>query len=117
MRRKEEVADASRPEQAGRPAISRRTLLAGSAGLTLGSIALPGTAGAQHGTDQVQTAAVGGHGGGPVGSLSQRAYSVPTPAANDIAHDPSVVPPPITRSTPETLQLNLETVEARTNYT
>ncbi|MBE0693759.1 MAG: nitrite reductase, copper-containing, partial [Aquamicrobium sp.] len=35
----------------------------------------------------------------------------PTPVANDIAHDPSVVPPPIGERGPETVRVDLETVE------
>jgi len=95
-------------EEDGLP-ISRRSLLAGSAGLTLGSLALSGGAAAQdHGAMHVA-----GHASrsAPVGHLSQRAYSVPTPVANDIAHDPSVVPPPIGERGPETVRVDLETVE------
>ncbi|MBE0693282.1 MAG: multicopper oxidase domain-containing protein, partial [Aquamicrobium sp.] len=101
-------AKAPRREEDGLP-ISRRSLLAGSAGLTLGSLALSGGAAAQdHGAMHVA-----GHASrsAPVGHLSQRAYSVPTPVANDIAHDPSVVPPPIGERGPETVRVDLETVE------
>jgi nitrite reductase (NO-forming) len=90
-------------------AISRRTLLAGSAGLTLGSLAAGGEAGAQ---DHVAMHAAGHTPrSAPAGHLSQRAYSVPTPVANDIAHDPSVVPPPIGDRGPETVLVELETIE------
>lgn len=90
--------------------LSRRSLLAGSAGLALGGMALPQSASAQEVQPSIQPVAHGGvH--GPAGSLSQRAYSVPTPVANDIAHDPSVLPPPITRRTPETVRVDLETIE------
>ena len=90
--------------------ISRRSLLAGSAGLTLGSLALAGEAAAQNDHVAMHEA---GHTSRtmPAGHLSQRAYSVPSPVANDIAHEPSVVPPPIGGRGPETGRVDLETVE------
>lgn len=89
--------------------ISRRSLLAGSAGLTLGSLALADGAAAQ---DHMAMHAAGHTSRStPAGHLSQRAYSVPTPVANDIAHDPSVVPPPIGERGPETVRVELETIE------
>jgi len=88
--------------------ISRRSLLAGSAGLTLGLVTASGAAG----QNRPQSAHMAAHASqGPSGSLSQRAYSVPTPAANDIAHDPSIVPPPVGEREPQTIQIDLETVE------
>ena len=87
--------------------VSRRSILAGTAGLTLGSLTFAGHAGAQH---QENARAVHG-GGGPAGSLSQRAYGVPTAMVVDIAHDPAAIPPPLTRRAPETVRVELETVE------
>lgn len=101
-----ETAKAPAIKQRG---ISRRVLLAGSAGLTLGTIASREAA-AQGSADvvdgELKTAAAG-----PSGSLSQRAYSVPTAATVDVARDPADLPPPINRRTPETIRVDLETVE------
>jgi nitrite reductase (NO-forming) len=90
--------------------LSRRTLLAGTAGLALGSAAASDGVHAQHTTGTQRPAGHKGHGHG-TGSLSQRAYSVPTPVSKDVAHDPASIPPPITRRVPETVRVNLETVE------
>lgn len=90
--------------------ISRRSLLAGTASLTLGTIAA-GAASAQDAQRRVHLAAHGGSHGSSSGSLSQRAYSVPPLVANDIAHDPAVLPPPIDRSEPHTVQVELEAIE------
>src|SRR5690606_30078363 len=90
--------------------VSRRSLLAGTAGLSVGAIAA-GSASAQDAGKSMQLAAHGGAHGSRSGSLSQRAYSVPTAVANDIAHDPAAVPPPITRKEPATVQVDLETIE------
>src|SRR5690606_30342428 len=49
----------------------------------------------------------------PAGSLSNRIYSVNPnrPDMADIAENPTNVPPPITRRTPATVRIDLETVE------
>lgn len=90
--------------------ISRRTLLAGTAGLTLGTLGTE-AAHAQHGSASYQLAAHGGSHGSAAGSLSQRAYSVPPLVENDVAHDPAVLPPPITRKEPQTVNVELEAIE------
>src|SRR5690606_18568901 len=85
--------------------ISRRSLLAGSAGLTLASL----TFGADAALAQahVMTAE---HGTATVGS--SRIYPVNVvDGVPDIAHDPTNIPPPITRTAPETVRVDLETVE------
>ena len=46
----------------------------------------------------------------PSNSLSSRAYPVPA-TATDIARDAAEVPPPIDRSTPATIRVDLETIE------
>lgn len=81
--------------------ISRRSLLAGTAGLAAASIALtPGAAQAQHEHAQVS----------PRGS--SRIYDINTfEGVTDIAQDPTAVPPPITRTTAETVRVDLETLE------
>jgi nitrite reductase (NO-forming) len=96
------------------PAISRRSLLAGSAGLTLGSVALAGGARGQE--TRIELAQHGPHGGG---SLSQRAYPVDMGAAGvvDIAHDPTDLPPPITRREAATVRVDLETIEIEARLT
>lgn len=90
--------------------VSRRSLLAGTAGVAIGTIAA-GAARAQHAEDPVQMAAHGRSHGSVSGSLSRRAYSVPTALADDVAHDPSIVPPPISRRDPQVVRVDLETIE------
>ncbi len=108
-----EVAVVDEAEASSGLAITRRSLLAGSAGATLGALAMTGSASAQHShggpAHAAQSAAA--HRAHQAGSLSQRVYSVPTRVANDIAHDPSVLPPPIERREPQTVRVDLETVE------
>jgi len=100
----------SHDERATETGISRRSLLAGTAGLTLGTIAA-GQASAQQPEAAMQMAAHGGSHGSPATSLSQRAYSVPAAVAGDIAHDPAAIPGPIARKEPETVQVELEAIE------
>jgi len=85
------------------PAISRRKLLVGTAGLAAASIALaPGVAMADHGHQHVV--------GSPRGS--SRIYDINTfQGTTDIAHDPADIPGPITRTGPETIRVDLETIE------
>jgi nitrite reductase (NO-forming) len=90
--------------------ISRRSLLAGSAGLGLGTITFAGDAGAQHaGHGGVQTANHDSYSG----SLSNRIYQLNPihPEMADIAENPGNIPPPITRREPATVRVDLETVE------
>ncbi|CAD7052411.1 nitrite reductase, copper-containing [Pseudorhizobium endolithicum] len=98
-------------DEGERIAVSRRALLAGSAGLALGTLGAAQEAAAQHGHGGTSGAVHAASHSNAVGSLSQRAYSVPTPVSNDIAHDPSAVPPPIGRREPETIRVDLETRE------
>lgn len=90
--------------------LSRRSLLVGTAGLTLGGMTVS-TANAQAAERPVHLAAHGGSHGSASGSLSQRAYSVPPLVANDVAHDPAALPPPITRKEPQTVRVDLEAIE------
>lgn len=84
-------------------AISRRSLLAGSAGLTLASLTLGGAAVAQ---DHVMATAAG------EGTGSARIYPINVfDGIPDIAHDPADIPPPISRTAPETVRVDLETIE------
>jgi nitrite reductase (NO-forming) len=84
------------------PAISRRTLLAGTAGLTLATLAL----GTQSAMAEHSMAAA------PAGDLGSRIYDVNVVGGiSDIAHDPADIPPPLTRTTSETVRVDLETVE------
>jgi nitrite reductase (NO-forming) len=94
-----------------RPDVSRRNLLLGSAGLTVGSVLAVPAALAQQGiapSGMVHRAS-DIHGA----SLSNRIYTVnPThPKMADIAENPANVPPPIDRSEPATVQIELETIE------
>jgi len=93
------------------PSLSRRNLLMGSAGLTLGGVLSAPAALAQHGhaagPGQYQ------HGAGASASLSNRIYNVNPvhPDMADIAENPANVPPPIDRTEPATMQIDLETIE------
>lgn len=97
--------------------ISRRTLLTGSIGATVGGLLVADAARAQshdaHGAaqsiDRTATASHASHSG----SLSNRIYSVNPvhPDMADIAENPVNIPPPITRREPATVRVDLETVE------
>ena len=86
----------------GQPTISRRSLLAGTVGLAATSAVLaPGAAEAQH-----------AHTGSSAPTGSSRIYDVQSfEGVTDIAHDPADIPGPITRTTPERVRVDLETVE------
>ena len=88
-------------------AVSRRAMLAGTAGLGIGAILGAPPALAQHG-DRILVA---DH--EHSGMLSQRIYSVNPahPDMADIAENPANLPPPITRSEPATVDVDLETIE------
>ena len=99
------------------PVISRRSLLAATAGFTAASVAMAGAKGAS-----AQEAATTGehmHGGmkvavnsTPAGSLSNRLYNVNKyKGVVDIARDPTDIPAPITRTSPDRVRVDLETVE------
>ena len=108
------AAAATEPE-ADDKRISRRSLLAGSAGLTLGSMALAGVApgmapGVAH-ADHEPVTGPHAHRGHLAGSGSQRAYSVPPRLEDDVAHDPTAIPGPLPRREPQTVQVYLETEE------
>lgn len=92
---------------AARPAVTRRAVLAGTAGLGLGAILGAPPALAQNG----QTIAIAEH--EHIGTLSERIYSVNPvhPDMADIAENPANVPPPITRSEPAAIDVDLETIE------
>jgi nitrite reductase (NO-forming) len=84
--------------------LSRRTLLLGSAGLTLGTVAI----GATQALGQQMTMKMDA----PADTGSGRLYDINSfEGMADIAHDPTDIPPPITRRTPETVRVDLETVE------
>ncbi|MBP0438036.1 copper-containing nitrite reductase [Tianweitania sediminis] len=89
--------------------ISRRNLLRGTAGLAVAGAALAAgtsSAAAQH--------SHGAHGANampsPGGSLSNRIYQV-VDGLTDIGKNPTDIPGPITRKQPETVKVELETVE------
>lgn len=88
--------------------VSRRSLLAGTAGLTIGGMLGAPAALAQHGRAAGPT-----EHHGPSGTMSDRIYSVnPShPQMADIAENPANVPPPIDRDEPATIEVNLETIE------
>jgi nitrite reductase (NO-forming) len=89
--------------------LSRRSLLVGSAGLSLGALAVPSLALAQ---DEMAGMDMSAGGEIPANSLSNRLYKLNIrEGVADIAHDPTDIPPPITRRTPETVVVELETVE------
>lgn len=89
--------------------LSRRSLLTGTAGLAAGGVLTAPAAFAQH-----------AHGPGvPEGhphyrnSLSERIYTVNPVHSDmaDIAENPANVPPPINRTEPTTVEIELETIE------
>ncbi len=92
--------------------LSRRDLLVGSAGLTIGALAAPAAAIAED-----QMAMAGGHvmpaaHSMTATSLGDRLYAINVRnGVADIAHDPTDIPPPITRTTPQKVVVQLETVE------
>lgn len=90
------------------PALSRRNLLAGSAGLTLG-----GMLGAPSALAQSSHQTGGAQPGAVPGGLGNRIYSVNPvhPGMADISENPANVPPPITRTAPATVRIELETIE------
>ena len=116
-------AAGSDPAQTGAehaPGLSRRSIIAASAGLGLGGALGVPPAVAQ--TGAVPGAAPGlapgaargpAHGLAAGGSLSNRIYSLNPahPEMADIAENPANVPPPITRTEPTTVQIELETIE------
>lgn len=89
------------------PAVNRRSLLAGTAGLAVGSMLSASTAVAQ----SVQT--TGAPRASTAGNSGNRLYSSnPThPSMTDISQNPANVPPPITRTEPATVRLEFETIE------
>ena len=96
--------------------MSRRSILAGSAGLTLGVLGVQ-AAQAQpahsHGSMSGASPSYGAMSRAGGTSLSGRLYQVNPEMTHhaDIAHDPADIPPPITRREPQTVRVDLETVE------
>ena len=85
--------------------MSRRSLLAGSAGLAAAAIGMAAqpAAAQSHTMDMTAAAAPSG---------SRRLYDVNEfNGVTDIAHDPADLPPPIKRTGPEKVRVDLETVE------
>ncbi len=93
--------------QVQQPQLDRRSLLVGTAGLGLGAIlgAPPALAQSDHRT------LVASH--DHPGTLSERIYSVNPlhPDMADIAENPINIPPPIERSEPAVIEVDLETIE------
>lgn len=90
----------------GLESVSRRRLLMGSAGLTLGATLALSAAPAL----AAETKMTGM--GGPEKTGSDRLYEINTfEGMSDIAHDPADIPPPITRREPATVRVELETIE------
>lgn len=87
---------------------SRRALLTSAAGLAMVPFIGSEVALAQHSQGSHQSPMAGRR---PSGSLSRRAYSLPTITPGDIAHDPAAVPPPIGKRSPATIRVDLETTE------
>lgn len=95
---------------AARSGISRRSLLAGTAGLGVGGLMGTPAVLAQQAADQARPH----H---PSAIMSNRIYSV-NPSDSQIvgvAENPANVPPPITRTEPATVEVNLETLEIEAN--
>jgi nitrite reductase (NO-forming) len=92
--------------------VSRRAMLAGTAGMTIGGFLAAPAALAQQG----RAAGPPVH-HGHSGTMSDRIYSVnpSRPDMADIAENPANVPPPIYRTEPQTVEVNLETIEVEAN--
>jgi len=89
--------------------LSRRNLLRGSAGLAVAGAVL--AAGASSAAADHSHPGHGGHASpSPGGSLSNRVYPV-VDGLTDIGKDPTDIPAPITRKEPQTIKVELETVE------
>lgn len=110
-----EIHDANVPEDGADEALqlaqgqglSRRNLLVGSAGVTLGSMV-----GASATVAQSNQSGAESH-MRPAASLGDRIYSAnPShPGMADVSENPANVPPPITRTEPATVRIELETIE------
>lgn len=107
MTKKGQIPTAAAEGREASGGLSRRSLLAGTAGLTLGAVTMQ-AAQAQH-----TTSAHMSHSGAAAPTGSARLYQVnpQMPEHADIAHDPTDIPPPITRREPATVRVDLETVE------
>ena len=94
-------------EDKGQRLVSRRAIIAGSVG-TVGGL-LAAEALAQSGAGQLRPAAHTMHGG----TLGDRIYSLNPahPESADIAENPENVPPPVNRSEPANVRVDLETIE------
>jgi nitrite reductase (NO-forming) len=110
-------APAADREIAEGAAVSRRGLLAATAGLGAASLASAARRAAAQEPHETTLAAHPASG-------SSRIYDVNVyEGVTDIARDPADIPPPITRTAPETVRVDLETVElearldSRTTYT
>jgi nitrite reductase (NO-forming) len=97
--------------------ISRRNMLAGSAGMTAAGLLSAPSAQAQSGHNHGARVYNAAH---EMGTLSNRIYTVnPTaPDLADIAENPANVPPPVGRTEPATVRVELETreIEAHLDY-
>lgn len=108
--------DAAPQPHTDRPLISRRSLLVATAGLSAASVTLAGakealaqettnTAAHMHGMETATSDT-------SAGSLSNRLYNVNKfKGVVDIARDPTDIPAPITRTGPDHVRVDLETVE------
>jgi nitrite reductase (NO-forming) len=112
-------AESTVPEHEDKPDLTRRHLLVGSAGLTLAAAGLgigapraqeqaaASMAGMDHGAMNVVTG-----GNNTTHRLGDRLYNITIRnGLADIAHDPTEIPPPIGRREPQTVKVELETVE------
>nr|WP_306266183.1 copper-containing nitrite reductase [Pararhizobium sp. IMCC3301] len=95
------------PEKGFAVPVSRRNLLASSAGLAVGSMLGASPAVAQ------SADTIGSPHAGAVSNSGNRLYTAnPThPNITDISQNPANVPPPITRTEPATVRLEFETIE------
>ncbi len=87
--------------------VNRRSLLAGTAGIAVGSVV-----GATNATAQSAETADAVHSGAATRSGNRLYTANPThPGMTDISQNPANVPPPITRTEPATVRLEFETIE------
>ena len=110
MSKNEKSLGVESPSHDAHVSLSRRSLLTGTAGLALGAVAVQ-AAQAQTTTGHQMSHSASSTGAGLSGSSRLYQVNPQMPEHADIAHDPTDIPPPITRREPQTVRVDLETVE------
>jgi nitrite reductase (NO-forming) len=108
----ESPVGAGNPGPDAHPAvISRRRLLAATAGLIAASVTAAHAQGGSDASQGMQAMNMAGS-STPAGTLSNRLYNVNKyKGVTDIARDPTDLPPPVSRANPSHVRVDFETVE------